>query len=115
MLSHKNRFFDLRNIKLAIVVGDPLGEAFGVSAFHRCQIHNFIKRQLIPYTVENEDQDEDEDDEDDEEEDDEDDEDDDEDDENENDEDEGYVEDQEVEEDVDMLFHIKHDHSYCIQ
>ena len=50
MLKHKNRFFDNRNIKLAMVKGDLLGEAFGVSAFHRCQVNNFLRDQLIPYS-----------------------------------------------------------------
>ena len=49
ILKHKNRFFDTRNIKLAMVKGDLLGEAFGVSAFHRCQVNNFLRDQLIPY------------------------------------------------------------------
>ena len=49
ILKHKNRFFDNRNIKLAMVKGDLLGEAFGVSAFHRCQVNNFLRDQLIPY------------------------------------------------------------------
>jgi len=48
ILSHKEKFFDSRNIKLAIVAGDPLGEAFGVQAFHRCQVNNLLKSQLIP-------------------------------------------------------------------
>ena len=50
ILKHKNRFFDNRNIKLAMVKGDLLGEAFGVSAFHRCQVNNFLRDQLIPYS-----------------------------------------------------------------
>ena len=49
ILKHKARFFDNRNIKLAMVKGDLLGEAFGVSAFHRCQVNNFLRDQLIPY------------------------------------------------------------------
>ena len=49
ILEHKNKFFDTRNIKLAIVKGDPLGEAFGVTAFHRCQVNNLLRAQLIPY------------------------------------------------------------------
>ena len=31
-----------------MVAGDPLGEAFGVRAFHRCQVNNLLKNQLIP-------------------------------------------------------------------
>lgn len=47
ILTHKEKFFDARNIKLAIVAGDPLGDAFGVQAFHRCQVNNLLKSQLI--------------------------------------------------------------------
>ena len=53
ILKHKNRLFDTRNIKLAFVKGDLLGEAFGVSAFHRCQVNNFLRDQLIPYNPNN--------------------------------------------------------------
>lgn len=49
ILAHKEKFFDCRNIKLAMVAGDPLGEAFGVRAFHRCQVNNLLKNQLIPH------------------------------------------------------------------
>ena len=31
------------------MAGDPLGEAFGVRAFHRCQVNNLLKNQLIPH------------------------------------------------------------------
>ena len=48
IIAHKEKFFDCRNIKLAMVAGDPLGEAFGVQAFHRCQVNNLLKNQLIP-------------------------------------------------------------------
>jgi hypothetical protein len=37
-LSNKSRFFDDRNIKVAIVASDDLGLAFNVSAFHRSQV-----------------------------------------------------------------------------
>lgn len=33
---------------MALVDGDLLGETFGVRAFHRCQVLNLLKRQLIP-------------------------------------------------------------------
>ena len=33
-----------------MVAGDPLGEAFGVRAFHRCQVNNLLKNQLVPHT-----------------------------------------------------------------
>ena len=42
ILSKKETLFDQRNIKLAIVKGDPLGEAFGVDAFHRCQVNALL-------------------------------------------------------------------------
>ncbi len=35
---NKDRFFDLRNIRIALVENDPLGEAFGVKAFARSQV-----------------------------------------------------------------------------
>ena len=44
----KNELFDPRNIKLALVRNDPLGEAFGVSAFHRTQVQALLRTQLIP-------------------------------------------------------------------
>ena len=40
--------FDFRNIKLALVQDDPLGEAFGLASFHRCQIASLLKSQLVP-------------------------------------------------------------------
>ena len=52
ILTNKQRFFDPRNIKLAIVKDDPLGEAFGVRAFHRCQVNSLLRSQLIPYDPE---------------------------------------------------------------
>ena len=47
---NKKKFFDTRNIKLAMVQDDPLGEAFGVNAFHRCQVGNLLRNQLTPVT-----------------------------------------------------------------
>ena len=44
---------DTRNIKLAMVKGDLLGDAFGVNAFHRCQVNNLLRGQLIPYNPDN--------------------------------------------------------------
>ena len=37
IVSKRNEIFDPRNLKLALVRNDPLGVAFNVSAFHRCQ------------------------------------------------------------------------------
>ena len=48
ILSRKDDIFDIRNIKVALVENDLIGYAFGVKAFHRCQINNFIRNQLIP-------------------------------------------------------------------
>ena len=48
ILSRKDDIFDPRNIKLAIVANDPIGDAFGVKAFHRCQVNNLLRSQLIP-------------------------------------------------------------------
>ena len=48
ILSKKNAIFDTRNIKLALVGTDPLGKAFGVTAFHRCQVNALLRTQLIP-------------------------------------------------------------------
>ena len=45
---NKKKFFDTRNFKLAMVQDDPLGEAFGVNAFHRCQVENLLRGQLTP-------------------------------------------------------------------
>eukprot|EP00092_Neocalanus_flemingeri_P014195 GFUD01015315.1.p1 GENE.GFUD01015315.1~~GFUD01015315.1.p1 ORF type:complete len:245 (-),score=34.26 GFUD01015315.1:92-826(-) len=47
ILSRKDQIFDQRNLKLALVGKDPLGEAFGVKAFHRCQVNILIRTQLI--------------------------------------------------------------------
>jgi len=48
ILSRKDAIFDPRNIKLALVAKDPIGDAFGVRAFHRCQVNNLLRSQLIP-------------------------------------------------------------------
>ena len=36
-----------------MVKGDLLGDAFGVSAFHRCQVNNLLRGQIIPYNTDN--------------------------------------------------------------
>ena len=36
-----------------MVKGDLLGDAFGVSAFHRCQVSNLLRGQLIHYNPDN--------------------------------------------------------------
>lgn len=48
ILKHRDRLFDLRNIKVALVENDPLGQAFKVKAFHRCQLHTLLRTQLVP-------------------------------------------------------------------
>lgn len=50
ILARKEKFFDQRNIKLAMVENDKIGEAFGVKAFHRCQVNNLLRQQLLPYS-----------------------------------------------------------------
>ena len=42
LLLSKDDIFDPRSIKLAIVANDPIGDAFGVKAFHRCQVKYVI-------------------------------------------------------------------------
>ena len=49
ILSRKDDIFDPRNIRLALVANDPIGLAFNVRSFHRCQINNLLKQQLIPF------------------------------------------------------------------
>ena len=48
ILSNKEKFFDTRNIRLAIVKDDPLGDAFNVNAFHRCQVNALLRGQILP-------------------------------------------------------------------
>jgi E3 ubiquitin-protein ligase Mdm2 len=47
ILSKKDCFFDPRNCKLALVKNDLLGKAFQVDSFHRCQVTNLLRKQLI--------------------------------------------------------------------
>jgi hypothetical protein len=44
----KNQLLDPRNITLAVVKNDPLGKAFNVNAFDRCQAVKLIKRNILP-------------------------------------------------------------------
>ena len=44
--SRAHAIFDPRNIKAAIVTNDPLGQVFGVKAFHRCQAQNLLLSQI---------------------------------------------------------------------
>lgn len=47
IISKKEIFFDLRNIKIALIAYDPLAHAFEVKAFHRTQITNMLRNHLI--------------------------------------------------------------------
>ena len=48
ILERKDEFFDDRNIKIAHVQNDKLGQAFNVKAFHRTQVTKLLRQQLIP-------------------------------------------------------------------
>jgi hypothetical protein len=47
LLSRKESIFDSRHIKLALVKNDPLGKAFDVDCFHRCQVTSMLRKQII--------------------------------------------------------------------
>lgn len=47
ILMQKEKIFDERNILVAVVKEDPLGTAFGVDAFHRCQVTSLLRKQII--------------------------------------------------------------------
>lgn len=49
ILSDKQKYFDMRNIRICIVKDDPLGDALNVSYFHRSQIVLLLRQQLIPF------------------------------------------------------------------
>ena len=53
IMSKKDIFFDYRNTKVAMVKGDPLGDALGISAFHQCQFNTLLRSQLIPIPQDN--------------------------------------------------------------
>ena len=48
ILDNKLRLFDRRNVQVAIVKDDLLGDALAVNYFHRCQLHNLMMGQLVP-------------------------------------------------------------------
>ena len=50
ILARRYELFDPRNIMVALVADDPLGKAFAVKAFHRCQVTELLRRQLILVT-----------------------------------------------------------------
>jgi hypothetical protein len=51
ILADRNKPYDPRLLKLAMVSGDPLGPAFGVKVFHRCQVVSLIKTQLKSFVL----------------------------------------------------------------
>ena len=48
IVSRKDQLFDQRNIELALVDKDLLGEAFKLAGFHKSQLPKLIQGQLIP-------------------------------------------------------------------
>ena len=54
IIKHKQKFFDLRNIKAVVCDDDPLGAAFNVRAFHRTQVMTLLRLMLIRLTPEEE-------------------------------------------------------------
>ena len=48
IISKKDHIFDSRNIMVALVGQDRLGEVFDVTAFHRSQASMFLKKHLLP-------------------------------------------------------------------
>ena len=48
ILDNKDNFFDNRNIRMAHVTGDALGDAFEVDVFHRTQVTALLRKQLLP-------------------------------------------------------------------
>jgi hypothetical protein len=48
ILSRDDRFFDLRNVRVAVLKGDPLGEALEMEAVARSQITCAIRTLLLP-------------------------------------------------------------------
>lgn len=50
IITHKQRLFDRRNVRVCIVTNDPLGAIFELNYFHRCQFPNLLMKQLIPVT-----------------------------------------------------------------
>lgn len=44
----KDKFFDPRNVEVAFIGDDPLGEAFGIQTIHQSQTGKYLQRQLIP-------------------------------------------------------------------
>lgn len=47
IISNKEKFLEPRNIKVALVENDPLGIAFGVKSFHRCQVTSLLRKQIL--------------------------------------------------------------------
>ena len=49
LLDNENRLYENRNLDVACIGLDPLGEVFRVDYFHKIQIFRLIKAQLIPF------------------------------------------------------------------
>ena len=48
LIRRKDTLFDSRNIRIVRIHLDPLGRALGgISRFHRCQVENLLRAQLI--------------------------------------------------------------------
>ncbi len=47
IVSKSEVLFDPRNLLVCVVMNDPLGKALNVNAFHRCQVTQLIKKNII--------------------------------------------------------------------
>ena len=52
MFADRHAEFDPRSMELALVDGDLVGNAFGVRAFHGCQMNDLLRGQMIPLDTE---------------------------------------------------------------
>jgi hypothetical protein len=50
-LDNRNKIFDKRHLKLAIVDGYLFGSAFGVRAIHRCKVAGLMRTQLESFIL----------------------------------------------------------------
>ena len=48
IVKNRFKFFDSRNISVVLCGGSKLEKAFNTRTFHRCQVEDLIRRQLIP-------------------------------------------------------------------
>jgi hypothetical protein len=49
LLEKRQTLFDDRNVRVANLIGDPLGEVLGVLACHKSQVTRLLQEQLIPF------------------------------------------------------------------